>query len=445
MKPLSKALTEIGTDVLEGAEGMRVPSGDFRCFMPGADGKACVVCDGRGWYVVEGELRVCDNYDPNVDTGRQQALSDASGIKDLGKKTFDNFSPEVSSKRVEYSKSEQLSLHNALMIAKGFAKGKEDCWVVFEGTYGCGKTHLALAIANELIHKRGMVVRFTTAADLLDELRSKFSSGSSADGVMHVIEKYQSSQSVLILDDYGAEKSSEWAEEKLFQILNHRHVNRLPTVITTNLSVSEMSPRIGSRMQESSVVAYVKINAPDYREATSRAKKDKGPSPLEKYEHMTFDNWEQRNKSHEIAEEAMRRWVEKEPIPVIYMTGPYGCGKTHLAAAVANEIYENTKDLTFITLRELGQEIHDSIGDNSMPHVLSGYMNKEIMFIDDFQPDNISAWAMKQVFDIIEDRMLRRKRTVFTSVLPVSKLRKRLKTRLGNSKLCYELVVKGDG
>ena len=78
---------------------------------------------------------------------------------------------------------------------------------------------------------------------------------------------------LLILDDLGAENSTAWAEEKLYQIVVHRHEARLPTVITTASTMAELEgakPRIFSRLVDSAVVEWLAIDASNYRSQRRR-------------------------------------------------------------------------------------------------------------------------------------------------------------------------------
>ncbi len=71
--------------------------------------------------------------------------------------------------------------------------------------------------------------------------------------------------SLLVLDDFGTQNATGWAQEKLFQILNYRYINKLPLVVTTNLSLDEIEARIRSRLADRDLVTDVRIHAPDYR------------------------------------------------------------------------------------------------------------------------------------------------------------------------------------
>ena len=62
---------------------------------------------------------------------------------------------------------------------------------------------------------------------------------------------------LLILDDFGTQNATAWAQEKLFQIINYRYINKLPTVITTNLMLDEIEGRIRSRLQDDEFVNHM--------------------------------------------------------------------------------------------------------------------------------------------------------------------------------------------
>jgi len=125
-----------------------------------------------------------------------------------------------------------------------FAKDPGKRWLTLFGPFGCGKTHLAAAIANYRL-VAGDPVHFATVPDLLDHIRSGYDDGSYEEIINDL-----STVGLLILDDFGAHRGTEWAEERLFQIVNSRDVDNLPTVFTSNLSPSQVGGRIGSRMTE---------------------------------------------------------------------------------------------------------------------------------------------------------------------------------------------------
>jgi DNA replication protein DnaC len=70
---------------------------------------------------------------------------------------------------------------------------------------------------------------------------------------------------LLVLDDFGTHNATPWAQEKIYQIINHRYINQLPTVVTSNFLINDFEGRIRSRLQDPNLVTVVKILAPDYR------------------------------------------------------------------------------------------------------------------------------------------------------------------------------------
>src|SRR3972149_3804040 len=125
---------------------------------------------------------------------------------------------------------QQESLATAVEACRDFARSL-DGWLLLTGTYGSGKTHLAAAIANEGV-EIGVPTLFLTVPDLLDTLRAPFAAEDTS--FEEAFERIRSAP-LLILDDFGTHNATEWAREKLFQILNHRYINRLPLVVTMNL------------------------------------------------------------------------------------------------------------------------------------------------------------------------------------------------------------------
>jgi DNA replication protein DnaC len=179
--------------------------------------------------------------------------------------TFDNFE-----KRVNLPSDLQEHLEKIREEALKFAKLPEN-WLVFMGVTGCGKTHLAAAIANYVL-KEGKPVKFVVVPDLLDHLRSTFSPESPVT-YDQLFEEVKNAP-LLILDDFGEQSTTPWAQEKLYQIINHRYNARLATVITTRCSLDEIDPPISSRLADPKISFIWNINAPDYRtDATANRKK----------------------------------------------------------------------------------------------------------------------------------------------------------------------------
>jgi len=171
--------------------------------------------------------------------------------------TFDKFD----AKRVNLPPEQRENLEKAFNEAFEFAKSP-DGWLVFQGVNGCGKTHLAAAIANYR-YQANQPALFVVVPDFLDHLRSTFSPDSKV-SYDQLFEKVKTAP-LLILDDFGEQTTTPWAQEKLYQVINYRYNSRLPTVITTRCLLDEIDSPISSRFIDPKISLVFNIIAPDYR------------------------------------------------------------------------------------------------------------------------------------------------------------------------------------
>jgi len=157
------------------------------------------------------------------------------------------------------------TMYDAQEVCQEYAK-RPDGWLVLSGLKGCGKTHLAIAIAARQF-AAARSVYYNTAIATLAMLRSGYENNEYEGYV-----KFLRTVDVLVLDDLGAERRNDWTDEQLLDVLNHRHLQRLPVVITTNTTGDDdrIAPRLRSRMREGIAVedGFVKelvLPAGDYR------------------------------------------------------------------------------------------------------------------------------------------------------------------------------------
>lgn len=160
------------------------------------------------------------------------------------------------------------------------SKRYTDCWekykedgtgLIFIGRYGTGKTHLAFAIANSLLIQ-GIPVIYETFINLMEKLKESYNNNNLD---YYEIIKLYCECDLLIIDDLGKERLSEWVLEKLFQIVNTRYENMLPIIITTNYTEQELIKRLSigndgktaeslvSRLNE--ICLEIDTNFQDYR------------------------------------------------------------------------------------------------------------------------------------------------------------------------------------
>ncbi len=238
-------------DILRG-RGLPEPSAPNR-----AEEDECPICKGAGWIRVEvpvgdpffGRAIKCECLIAKLEQQRFEELQRMSALDPFRDKTFENFDPRVPGTQEAYE------------AARRFARDPHG-WLVLRGGYGCGKTHLAAAIANEAA-RHNVQVLFHVVPDLLDHLRSAFAPTSTIQ-YDELFEGVRTSH-LLVLDDLGTESATPWAQEKLFQIINYRYNYQFPTVITTNRRIDTIDERIQSRISDQALCRIVEITASDYR------------------------------------------------------------------------------------------------------------------------------------------------------------------------------------
>lgn len=167
--------------------------------------------------------------------------------------------------KTTFNGDEDDILMDCLHTAEDFANAPQGRWLVMWGERGAGKSHLCAAVDNHL-QQGGTPSLFITMPDLLASLRQAMDLQTNTEqetysGRMNLFQKAP----VLILDDLGAETGSAWSDGVLFQILDYRYRNRLPTMIATNINPDNFEPRVASRLQDTSLCIVIENAAPDFR------------------------------------------------------------------------------------------------------------------------------------------------------------------------------------
>jgi len=172
------------------------------------------------------------DYDLTRELSSQRRAKISNLVKESGignrfaSRTFDNFDRSLSPYAFDKCKS----------FAENFTEN-DGKGLVLTGNVGTGKTHLAAAIANYVMTELGLPVLFMTYQDILDQIRLTFSN-ESADSMWSKQKIFN--VPLLVIDDLGKEKASEFTVATLNQIVNSRYVNNYPLIITTNSGYSEL-------------------------------------------------------------------------------------------------------------------------------------------------------------------------------------------------------------
>ena len=168
----------------------------------------------------EFNLKQIDKFFQNNNLGKRQLNS-----------RFENY---------KITNKNKKAYENAKKYSNKLINGETDKGLFITGTYGVGKTYLASCIANEVIKNKNTVV-FGTLIQLLDYIKDTYKDSDISD--KEYLNLY-SSVNLLIIDDLGKEKPTEWVLEKLFLIVNNRYNNYLPIVITTNYNRNQLRERL---------------------------------------------------------------------------------------------------------------------------------------------------------------------------------------------------------
>jgi len=321
-------------------------------------------------------------------------------------------------------------------------------WLVLFGGYGCGKTHLAAAIANQAI-ERGQPVLFVVVPDLLDYLRATFGPNSPVSYDQRFDEVRNAP--LLILDDLGTQSATPWAEEKLFQILNYRYNARLPTVITSNHSLEEIDLRIRSRLVDPDLSVVVTMLAPDFRRS-GVAQDQSELSSLSLMEDMTFDSFTLRQDEALKREEraSLRHALEfcrayaEQPENWLLLMGVYGCGKTHLAAAIAHQQVARGQPALFVVVPDLLDHLRATFSPNSPVRFDKRFQEVKtapLLVLDDLGTESASPWAQEKLYQLFNYRYNARLPTVITTSKTMDEVDPRIRTRLLDQRRCVRLLI----
>ena len=258
----------------------------------------CTLCRGTGWKLVPRPDGAGGSVAVACDCGMEERATRVVERARIPKRyehcDFESYVTDLIDGKIWTAQHAQ-SLKQAKLFAQGFVRdypGGAEKGLLLMGPSGVGKTHLAVAALKDLI-QRGHGGLFCDYRELLKEIQASYNPASQTTE-MGILEPVRTVE-ILVLDDLGASKPSDWVRDVVGVVLNARYNERRTTIITTNYvdnPASEgeatrlpngkfVSPsredsleqRISSRMRSRlfEMCRTVEISAPDFRRETTQA------------------------------------------------------------------------------------------------------------------------------------------------------------------------------
>lgn len=251
-KDVEEHLLEI-IDIEDGIEKCRSCSGLDKCFRH-SEGYYAIVDENPYIFCFHTTYEECRYKQQQREQARIDHLLASSGVPRIYEKiSFDEY-------------KETQDNRKAIEAAHWIIKDDADASVYLYGSKGTGKTMLSCVITNE-IARRGKAVVFSSVPDLMADIRASFKAGNT-DEVINSIKNAP----ILILDDLGAERATEWVGEQIFAIINARYADKRKTIITSNFAPDELAAHFADKTQGERIVsriygmcARVQIKGKDWR------------------------------------------------------------------------------------------------------------------------------------------------------------------------------------
>jgi DNA replication protein DnaC len=254
----------------------------------------CLICGGFGLQIIERPdgSRAARDCECRIEKRRRRALLAANIPPRYEFKSFANYNTAEMD-------SNGYTLNHAKYISEKFVDSypvdTRGIGLLFTGTIGTGKTHLAISVLKALIADKGVTGIFFHFQDLIKKIQNSFNRSVQATE-MNILDPILNAE-ILVLDELGASKPSDWVFDTIAQVLNTRYNERRTTIITTNyanrepnllpgrpLTVLEESrealrnetlgDRIGERMRSrlQEMCMVVEMLGPDLRDKEERAR-----------------------------------------------------------------------------------------------------------------------------------------------------------------------------
>ncbi len=221
--------------------------------LPDADpDQRCPLCDGYGHIIDEKGARPCECVKKEV---VQNTFEDSQVPKRFLNESLDTFKLSNTKLRACLNDAKKYVEHYSLENAQG---------LYIYGPTGVGKTHIAVGIVKALIEKGHSAV-FYNIVDLLDAIRATYDPQNNNAPKAQIEERLQ--RQILVLDDFGVQKTSSWVADRLYALINRRYQDCKTLIITSNLEYDNLKVRVDPALSSRiiSMCRVIEVRGSDFR------------------------------------------------------------------------------------------------------------------------------------------------------------------------------------
>ncbi|MEK7281580.1 MAG: ATP-binding protein, partial [Chloroflexota bacterium] len=361
--------------------------------------EVCPICRGLGFVYAPapfghadfGKAVPCQCLSQESPVDRQARLRRYSNLGPLAWITFDRLSTQ----------GRGPAFARAYEAALSFAREPHG-WLVLVGPSGNGKTRLAAAIINYRLSQEEPGL-FMSVAEILDHLRATLKPDSEVS--YDVLLEQLRAAPLLVLDDLGPSATTPWAREKLLQLVDYRYNAQLPTMFTTRSPLAEMEEPLASRLGDPELSRVVVLEDSKHGRGLGQE--------LAFHQDKTFERWDKRlnlnreqqqnlQKVHDLAWE-----FAQKPEGWRVFLGETGCGKTNLAAAIANYCQAQGQSPLFIKVPDLLDHLRATFSPESKvsyDQLFEQVKQSPLLILDDFGEQSSTPWAWEKLYQVISYR-----------------------------------------
>ncbi len=295
-------------------------------------------------------------------------------------------------------------------------------WLVIAARPAAERTRLAAELANRRL-QRGQPALYFVASDLLDRLRAAYRRD--AEMTYPVLFEHAREAPFLIIDDIDMANPTEWAREKLFQLLNHRWNAQLRTVLIAADRAASGDPLGLARwLAPAAGALHLRLSdapaVPNYRQV--------GGMRRDLLAQHTFDNFQEHGRGGcqplegcnlKMILGEVRDWAAS-PSGTIALCGGTGTGKTHLAAATANVALERGETVWFAVvpdLLDLLRSTYQADSEHTYDALFQSLRDADLLILDDFGAHSPTPWANEKLYQLYAARYVALRPTMVTTNL----------------------------